>query len=282
MIKIGEGEFGEVFRIEEGKVVKLFKLDNFDKEAFEDEYKITKYLGQVTDFTPKVFEQIVIDSRQGYIMEEIEGKLFFDVIEEDQKSMTSYGALLGRAHKKLHDRQVTQDLNHVPKFKSFMERFLTKNNVFSKAVNTWMMGLLNELEGDDSLLHSDFMPNNIIYLDGDLKVLDWAEPSLGPAVADVARTLNFLMDFSDFRDANITKYSNDFIKGYLDGYYYSDTLNIEQLQKAFILNAASEVAWAEHSKQNDDYSEFLKSFIMDNFNASESIYLDSLRDYIKA
>lgn len=277
---IGQGEFGQVYRIEAGKVVKLFRSENFDERDFENEYRLTKYLGQVTDYTPKVYEKVQIDERHGYVMEEIPGPLFFDVIEANGDQLNHYATILGQAHYKLHERPVTQALDDVPLYKSFMERFLKLNKVFESDVNQWLLGLLKDLQGPNALLHSDFMPNNIIYDQGELKVIDWAEPSLGPAVADVARTLNMIKDHTDFVDSEMTKRSDEFLKSYLDGYLQSGSLDFKALNKAFILNAASDVAWAEHSGQKDEYSDYLRSFIMANYESDQEIYADFLKDYI--
>lgn len=278
MFKLGEGEFSEVFRIEDKKVVKLFRKELFDEKAFEAEYKITKYLGETTDFTPKVYDKVFMDSRHGYVMEEIDGTLFMDVIESDGYNLSYYGDLLGKAHFKLHEKAITQELESLDRCKNFMANFLNRNEFLPVEVNRWLIKKLENINGSESLLHSDFMPNNIMFDEGELKVLDWAEPSLGPGILDVARTLNVIIDPTELPNSLLKHNSKIFARSYLKGYFLNADIDKEQLHDAFLINAACEIAWAERSNQVDDYSEYLKAFVMKNYHSKENAYLDIFED----
>ena len=50
------------------------------------------------------------------------------------------------------------------------------------------------------------------YFDEKLKAIDWAESSVGPREADIARTLNFIVDTTDYEDALFTTEREVFIK----------------------------------------------------------------------
>ena len=273
MIKIGEGEFSEVFKIEPGKVIKLFKDDEYDQKAFALEYKAAKYIGDVTSFAPKVYTTMMINNRMGYIMDEAEGTLYQKVIDNNPSNLNEYGILLGKTHKKLHEAKITSALKQLPKYKDFIKTFLFKNDILDKEVNLWLIQLLENLSDNQRLLHGDFMPYNMIYRDGGLQVLDWAEPSLGPAVSDVARTINFIYDSSDYAGSVITKSSVEFIYSYIDGYYGKSGYDKNQLHNALLINAAIELSWALKSNQFDEYAEKLKTFIMKNFKGNNNIYM---------
>lgn len=276
MLKIGEGETAEVFRIEGGKVLKLFREEMFDQEDFFLEYHTAKYMGETTEFAPKVYEQMSVASRRGYIMEEIEGVLFQDEIEHNPDDLMKYADQLGKSHRMLHDKQVTQALCELDNCEAFLKDFLKRNTCFSDKVNLWLMEILENLPSKQSLLHGDFMPYNMIIRNGELQVLDWAEPSLGPAILDVARTVNFIVDPTDHPLSVMTQNAASFTRHYLKGYYKDEIMDKELLNSALLINAAAEVAWAERSKQGDDYSEYLKSFIMDNYHSTEMIFMTVL------
>jgi pimeloyl-ACP methyl ester carboxylesterase len=64
--KIGEGESSEVFRIEPGTVVKLFRPRYCDERSVAREYATAKNVGERSDLAPRVFERVEIDGRPGY------------------------------------------------------------------------------------------------------------------------------------------------------------------------------------------------------------------------
>jgi len=278
MIKIGEGETSEVYRIEEGKVLKLFREDMFDQEDFFLEYHTAKYLGDTTEFAPKVYDQVTVNSRRGYTMEEVDGKLFQDEIELNSDKLLTYAGQLGQTHKMLHDKKMTQELCELNNCKAFFRSFLSKNTCFSDEVNAWLLELLESISSKESLLHGDFMPYNMMIKNGKLQVLDWAEPSLGPAVFDIARTINFIVDPTDYPTSVMTKNAISFTRSYLKGYFKKEVVDKDIIHKGLLLNAATEVAWAERSNQSDEYSEYLKTFILDNYDSNENVYMEVLKN----
>jgi len=102
MIKIGEGETAEVYRIEPGKVVKLFRPEFYDEASFRMEYETARQVGEQTGLAPKVLATMRVDGRHGYVMEEIEGRLFQDEIDRNPDHLISYAQLLGEAQRRLH------------------------------------------------------------------------------------------------------------------------------------------------------------------------------------
>lgn len=278
MIKIGEGETSEVYRIEGGKVLKLFREDMFDQEDFFLEYHTAKHLGDTTEFAPKVYDQVTVNSRRGYTMEEVDGMLFQDEIELNADKLLIYAKQLGQTHKILHDKELTQELCELNNCKAFFKSFLSRNACFSDEVNTWLLELLESIPIKDSLLHGDFMPYNMMIKNGKLQVLDWAEPSLGPAVFDIARTINFIVDPTDYPTSVMTKHADSFVRNYLKGYFKEEKIDKVILHKGLLLNAATEVAWAERSNQSDEYSEYLKTFILDNYDSKVNVYMEVLKN----
>jgi len=276
MLKIGEGETSEVYRVSDEKVVKLFKAAMYDPEDFLLEYNTAKHIGNTTDFAPKVYEQINIQARHGYVMDEIYGCLFQDEIDNKPEKLSQYASQLGIAHKKLHETEITDELCELSSCNGFLRSFPNRNTVFSKDVSAWLIELLDSLPTKQSLLHGDFMPYNIMYQNGELKILDWAEPSLGSTILDVARTVNFIVDSTDYPNSIITENSDQFVESYLSGYYGNNKIEKDDLHKGLLVNAAAEVAWAERSNQSDSYSEYLKSFITNNYESKNSEYMTSL------
>jgi Ser/Thr protein kinase RdoA (MazF antagonist) len=270
--KVGEGETAEVFVFEEGKVVKLFKEGFYTEEDFEREFELTKFLGETTDFVPIVYGKTMIENRHGYIMEEVKGILYQKIIEEDIEHIYHHGERLGKLHKQLHQKSVKDFMYKITNFEDFMRPFVEKTKLFDDSVKQWLIILLESLADDDAvLLHGDFMPYNIIEADQQLKVIDWAEPCIGPSIAGVTRTINFIYDWTDEQYNYTNNESKQMIQGYLNGYGI-DEIDNELMNAGFLINAVSEYAWAVHSKQEDDYSQFLYELVLKNYNR----YLEGL------
>lgn len=271
MIKIGEGESSEVFRTEDGKAIKLFKENMYEEDFFKLEFLAAKFIGDKTNIAPKVYDEVIIDSRHGYVMDEVDGTLFMDIIDSQPEKLVEYGNILGQTHRRIHEETITPDLMELHKCKDFLKRSLCRNKELESDVCNWLIIILDELTDQLSLLHGDFMPYNIMMQSDGLKVLDWAEPSLGPASLDIARTLNFIMDTTDYPQSVMTKNSEEFGRAYLQGYYGEDNIPTDELHKAFLINAASEVAYAQYLGESDQYSEYLKQLIIDNFSGQEKL-----------
>ncbi len=233
-------------------------------------------MGDVTTIAPKVYETKMINHRMGYIMDEVQGVLFQKAIDQNPLSFKENAALLGKTHRQLHDVPITPALEELPKYTNFMKSFLLKNNTLDEQVNLWLIQLLETLPDDRCLLHGDFMPYNIICGENGLKVIDWAEPAIGPAEVDIARTINFIFDSSDYTESVMTKESIVFIKSYLQGYYNDCCFDKDQLHNALLLNAAVEVFWAVKSNGLDQYTTEQKKFIQRNFESSNQTYLPFL------
>lgn len=265
MIKTGEGETAEVFRIEPGKVVKLFKHEFYDEERFLKEFNTVKYVGARTGLAPKVFEMIQLHGRYGYTMEEVSGRLLQDEIDQKPEKLACHARLFGEAQRSLHEMPDTGGLINVPHMKYDAAEFLNFQTVFPEDLEVWLKSLFTSLPEDCALLHGDFMPYNIIITDDRLHILDWAEPAFGHPMLGVARTLNCISDPTDYADSLYTQNAPVFIKNYLDGYFNNKKLDPDVLHACLLLNAAFEYRWAVMSHQSDAYTLRTKEFILKNY-----------------
>ena len=264
MILVGSGEFGNVFRIEPGRVVKIFD----DTRFLELEYKTCKYVGDHTPFAPKVYNLVDLSGQLGYEMEELVGELLIDVMDED--SLEAYGILMGEHHRRLHDYQTDHlKLYHIH---DVMKKHIDRLIHFDEEDKIWLQDLLESLPRGRSLLHGDFMPYNLIYSDKKLQVLDWSDAMVGPPEADIARTIYFIIDPHDYEDACYTRLSNKFIEAYLNGYYGNKT-TMGIIRKWLLLNVVFEYDQLVSEQHNNFFTERLKNYI---FNNKESLGSDNL------
>ena len=278
MLKIGEGETSEVFRIEKGKVIKLFKEDFFDISEFEKEYTISKQIGDAFEFAPKVYEKCILNGRYGFVMDEVNGDLFQNIIDNNPSNIQYYAELFGNTNSLLHNLTSIDHLSEFGRYTDVIPCFLNSNGNFPAEVDSWLIGLVGTLSDELSIIHSDFMPYNMIYTDEKLCIIDWAESMLGPASTGIARTINFIIDPTDYPYSEYTKSSNKFIKYYLDSYSKNRKIDYHELDKCFILNAACEYNWAVFSEKVDNFSELQKEYVLQNYQRYGSVTYYELID----
>lgn len=261
MILIGQGETGHVYHIGHGRVMKLLH----DPEYVEYEYKACKYIGDKTPFAPQVFKRVTYEGKEGYEMQEVVGELLIDVINECD--LAYYGDLMGLHHRKLHEWDASE-LN-LPNLAEVMAKHIRMLKHFSDEEKTFCLNLLNTLPKGQALLHGDYMPYNLMYLDDKLSALDWSDAMLGPAEADIARTLYFILDPTDYEDAYFTLNANKFIEAYFCGYYGNKT-TMGIIKKWLFLNVIFEYDNMLSEDINNDFVKRLRTYILRNMKDMDS------------
>jgi len=265
MILLGSGETGSVYSIGKGRVVKLFHEDRY----IEDEYKACKYMGDQTPFAPRIYELVEMEGKKGYEMQEIEGELLLDLLD-GSGDFEILAKLVGESHRVIHD----YDGSHLklPNLKDVMFLHIDQLKHFNEVMKEWLRGLLEDLPSGHALLHGDFMPYNLIYSEGRLTALDWSDAMMGPAEADIARSIYFILDPNDYDDAVFTKKSNKFIEAYLNGYYGNrSTMGI--IRRWLLINVVFQYDIMISKGIVNDFSDRLKTYIDKNF---EKLGSDSL------
>lgn len=253
---IGQGETAKVYLVG-NRVVKIFNK-NISKDYALKEYHAVREIGLAIEEAPNVYE-FYQGEALGYYMDYIKGKTI-DVIMT-QTNYKDYSKELGVHHRLLHKKVLNLPLISL---KDNLKRFISSLSVYDEWILEWLLELLNTLEDGNSILHGDYMPYNI--LEG-FKVLDWSDVMKGPAEADVARTIYFMLESGDrkFPVKNIVKH-------YLEG-YYKDRIPFEVLHKWLIINAALAYAIAVDENTLSDYFNRLNRFVENNY---KDLYSDKL------
>lgn len=269
MVKIGEGETAEVYKIDDNKVVKLYRNEAYAKE-YSYEYEMVKIFGETVSNAPKVYNTIEIDGRTGYIMEEVKGELLQELINNKKESLVFYARLLGENHRLIHNSGKIEKLESVLSFKKDFPDFLEPDKDFNDGIIKWIRSLMESLPNDENLLHGDFLPYNIIVSNNECKVIDWAEPCFGPGIVDVARTVNCLLNPYLEPNAEYSKNSEIFIKNYLKSYFKGEKIDKDLFNKCLIIDATFQYQWAKQSNTLDPHFERLKEYVKNNYNEFKS------------
>lgn len=184
MEKFARGRSSEAFRVEDGKVLKLF-FEDYPKEYAEKEYKNTKIANETGCTTMKVYEMVEKDGRTGIIMDYIDGISQNDMPTKNPAYLLKGGKDLARCHKLVHTKK-SHELEDVRTYCVDLlndETFSTLTDEEKAKASAYIMSLPE----DDTIIHLDFHTGNVLVdSKGECTVIDWMTALRGNRAIEVA------------------------------------------------------------------------------------------------
>jgi len=184
--KIAEGWTAEIFRVDETRVLKLYR----EPFAFvrDREFRKMKLLEDRFEAVPRVFDTVDIEGRLGYTMEHIDGRSLRDIGETAQTPEEIVEPIFA-----LHRR-----LREIPapaEFEVLSERlagWMDSRPIANEQVKEAALELLRGLDPGDGLCHGDFHAGNILLTRKGAYLVDWNGAGRGDLHAELAKTLLLL------------------------------------------------------------------------------------------
>lgn len=133
---------------------------------------------------PVIHELSVIDGRWAIHMDLIEGKTLADLMKENPANMDKYLNDMVDIQLEIHSKSV-------PKLSKLKDKMSRQINSLTEIDDVKKYELLTRLESmpkHTKLCHGNFVPENIIYNEKGMYVVDWIAARQGNASADVGRT----------------------------------------------------------------------------------------------
>ena len=171
------GRSAEIFRTEDGKILKLFFPD-YPREYAEKEYKNTKIAASLGCTGMQVYDMVERGGRFGFVMDCIDGVSQNDMPGKKPAYLFEAGKDLARCHvrvQKAHTREL-DDVREVCLgiLGEDCMAFLTQEEKSRAA------GYLRSLPDDDTVLHLDFHTGNVLVdKSGECKIIDWMTAARG-------------------------------------------------------------------------------------------------------
>ena len=183
---IANGNTAEIYTYGKNMICKLFYF-GYPKEYIKHEFNNARLISKLGIITPKAYELIVVNGREGILYDRIIGnELYHKFNEENGILFDTWMDKFVGFHKQLLQYKVNDAMN----YKDFLKMFATDSKTISK---------IDLLADDNSLLHGDFHFGNVMINRADnLVLIDMMNVCKGPAIYDIARTY-FLLSY----DANI-------------------------------------------------------------------------------
>ena len=182
------GRSAEIFRTEDGKILKLFFPD-YPRQYAEKEYRNTKIAADLGCTGMSVYDMVERDGRFGFIMDYVDGVSQNDMPGKNPLYLFRGGKDLAQCHirvqskhsKELDDvRQVCLDL-----LDDGTMAFLSAEEKDKAAA------YIRSLPEGDTVLHLDFHTGNVLVdKDGQCRIIDWMTAARGDRAVEEA-----LMEF---------------------------------------------------------------------------------------
>jgi Ser/Thr protein kinase RdoA (MazF antagonist) len=185
MKKISEGREAEVFELDAGSVLKLFRPGS--AKSCEREWVALTALP--VGIAPAAVEQRTVDGRPGIVMELVCGSDLLTLIGAGPWRLPALGALMGRTHARVHEAIAPTTL---PRLRERMTARISSSPHVPDKHRADAIAALEHLDDGDRVCHGDFHPGNLLKEAESARVLDWPNAAAGDPHADVAATMIIL------------------------------------------------------------------------------------------
>lgn len=217
MAVIGKGACATIYKLEDDKVLKLYdKSDRNTAEFVKNEFDISTEIYNLGITTAKTYELCECDGIYGAVYEFVSGDTMLDIIEKEG-NLSDYISDLSDIGKQIHSNSV--DAKIFPKATELLERLIVHikpwvNDEQYKHIEM----LIDAIPDDNTLIHGDFHPGNIIIRQGKPILIDVGGASHGHPVFDFISMHRMMKKevFSKVSDGIFAKIYDEYIVNYFD------------------------------------------------------------------
>ena len=272
--KIGEGFFGNVYRIDSETIVKVYKIpDSLD--MIENERKLAKKAFVMGIPTAIPYDVVKVDNLYGTVFELLNAKSIVDFIK-DEDNLDIFAKKSSEILKNMHQKEVKN--GELPSRKEIVINLLKEcKDAFSIDIYDKLLTLLETIPETNTFLHCDFQVKNIMLQEDDLLIIDMDKLSVGHPIFEFASMYATYYGFSCVDKLNTDKFlglplstTNELFDKTFK-YYYSDRsqeelenikLKLSVISYIFILNLRTIYSDSTCDTQKEEI-EFCKKYLTD-------------------
>ena len=185
--KIGQGANGEVFRLKDETIVKVF-FSSENLGAVEEEDRISHAVLETGLPVVIPYDIVMVgEKRYGIVYETLPAKTLSETIDEDPARFNEWMKAYVDLYRQVHETEGSD--TSLPLSKDVYRRHLSESaDWYSKGEMEQLLRLLESIPDRNTLIHGDFHPNNIMVKDGELIMIDLGDFSIGHPVFDFLAT----------------------------------------------------------------------------------------------
>jgi aminoglycoside phosphotransferase (APT) family kinase protein len=211
---IARGRTAEVYFWGENQVIKLF-YDWVSPESVYREAENTRLAFQEGAPAPQIFELIQLENRNGIVYEWIEGPTILQLLLSKPWQVKQLSRQFAEIHFSIHQIPLDGMTSYRDRWLSDIER-VTGLSADDKEK---LIARVAKIPEGSQLCHFDFHPDQIVYSQRGVVILDWMNVCRGDPAADVART-KILLTIGKPPDSSWWMRVFAGILGNLANYYY--------------------------------------------------------------
>jgi uncharacterized protein (TIGR02172 family) len=194
---IAFGRTAEVYAWHEGQILKLF-YDWFGVDKIKTEACNTRAAHASGLPVPVVGEIVRVNGRYGLEYERVEGESMWKMFQHKPWNFFRYGWRMAQLQVALHAITIQADL---PSQRQNLENNIQHAQALPARLREKALAALDSMPHGDRLCHGDFWPSNVLVTDQGEMIIDWFRASCGNPLADLARTTNLALGFTQTRQS---------------------------------------------------------------------------------
>ncbi len=190
--RIGAGACGEVFRLNDETIIKLY-YPRVKKDEIEREKALAKKAFVMGVPTAISYDIVEADGRTGVVYELIRSKTLGELIREDEAHLETYVTMYAEVCRAIHAIEAAP--GELPDFKGLNRDDIPNITGITDAERDALYRFLDLVPQRYNCLHGDLNINDIMVQDGECCLIDMGEFSAGTPMFDLSRIL-FSMEFA--------------------------------------------------------------------------------------
>ena len=181
--KIGEGFYGNIYRIDPETIVKVYKQpDSID--MIKREIALAKKAFVMGIPTAIPYDIVKVGNLNGAVFELLNAKSLVDLINNDN-NLEDFAKKSAEILKDMHQKAIRE--GDLPSRKTVVMQLLKEcEDCFSKEIFNKLLALLETIPETNTLLHCDFHVKNIMMQDDELLLIDMDTLSVGHPIFEFA------------------------------------------------------------------------------------------------
>ncbi|MCR5025538.1 MAG: phosphotransferase [Lachnospiraceae bacterium] len=183
---IGQGANGEVYRVDNENVIKVFQksapLEEIDRERTLAQESLLAGIPTAISYSV-----VMADDRYGIMFEMINADTLSNTLKNNPDRYDELAEKYVSLYKKIHETPVDKEC--FPSIKELYRDIITECEPWYTPEETAKLRALVESVPDrDTMIHGDYHPNNVMFQDDDLIIIDMGDVSYGHPIFDFLAT----------------------------------------------------------------------------------------------
>ncbi len=185
---IGAGAFGNVYRLDEERIVKIYN-DKIQREFVESERKTAQDAFLMGIPTAISFNMVKCGNQYGVIFELFNANTIAQLLTKDPSGLQELGAKMAMRLKELHKIEVPKNSGFQSRKKLFTDWLPTLSGAVPEEELKKIQEMIDSIPERHTFLHGDYNSKNIMLQDGEILLIDIGDAAYGHPIFDIAMLL---------------------------------------------------------------------------------------------